>query len=183
MQARAASLAGEMQVDGPQLVAGSRLPHSHDGFPARFPRGVRGIDQSRIESQAKAVGCHGGRVFERAWVRAEEGELRGVVQIYGPDVSADLTAVEVPGGGINIEVFVRATTGRLDAVHKGLEGDVGGGDAIVRRTRVILNLLDKQEIGRAEESGDVTGDFWQVGGFGRHVFHVIIAKGEGAAFV
>lgn len=79
------------------------------------------------------------------------------LQVGLANVAALLTTILIVDG-INIDEVVCRTTRGLDGIDEVTEGQVRADDSVIRRARVILDLLQEHDIRAVQEVGNVVGD-------------------------
>lgn len=162
MQAGRAALAAEVDVDGEEDLVGALdgLPHGDERLPGGLEVGV-GL------SDAAGVVLDGRAVDDGVFVVAASGvglvQLDGVraVQVRAANVAARLAAVLAVDGG-HLDEVVPDARGLFDALRQGRQGEVGRGDAVVDGARVVLDLLEEDEVRGAQLGDDLGYDAGQV---------------------
>lgn len=182
MQRRGTALGRKVHVDSEEgLVDGpvDGAPLRDEGLAAGVPRRVGGVDAARVVLERGAledlVGVEGA-----ARVRLVELDDVGLVEVRDADVAARLAAV-LAVDGVDDDPVVRDAGLGLDGGRQGGEGEVGGDDAVVGGAVVVLDLLDKDEVGGLEVVHDVGGDGGEVSDGRGEVLDVVVADGDASA--
>ena len=176
-----ATLAGLVDVDGEEglAVALDGLPGGSEGLAALGPGGAGGGNAAGVELELGAL---------EDLVDIGGGTLVGVVQLN--DVGAvDVGNADVTTGGTTILVVLGDNLGEvvhdaaelLNAGSQGGEGHVAGDGAVVGGTRVVLDLLEEDEIGGEHLLDDLGGNALHVGRLGVEVASVVVGDGDSTA--
>lgn len=176
-----ATLAGLVDVDGEEGLAGALggLPGGSDGLAASVPGTAAGLNTTRVE--------------------LERGALENLVLVVGgaqvgvPELNdirtVDVGVADVTTGGATIlvvlgndlGVVVHNTAQRLDAASQSSEGDGANDGAIVGLARVVLDLLEEDEVRGKHLLDDLGGNALHVGGLGVEVAGVVVGNGDTTA--
>lgn len=172
MEGGRAALAAHVHIDGEEdLAALLGLPLGGEGLAAVIVRRVAGVDAAGVVLERRAVEDLVG-VGAAALVGLVEVQDVGAVQVRLADVAAGLAAVLVVEGVDVGEVVAHARLS-LQSSGQRAQREAGRGDAVVGRARVVLDLLDEDEIGEAELVHNLVDDAGQMGRVGGQVLRVV----------
>jgi len=132
----------------------AELELARERLAARAPDGVRGADPSRRQRQRQlAVALDdrrpGGRAVHARGAAVDERHPRGVEQEHDADVAAGLAAVLVVDR-VDLAPVVARAARRDDRVPQLRERLARGDHAVVGRAGVVLDLLDRDDVGLGE---------------------------------
>lgn len=163
-------------------IRADNLPLRNERLAASSPGLVSGVDAAGVELEGwarKNFVCIEGAT----WVICglSKAEERRVVQVGSTNVTAGGAAVLVVGRR-DVDEGVAGSAGRGDSCSERREGEVGGGDVVVGRAIIVLDLLEEHEVWGVEVLDDVRCDGGQVGALGPQVLDVVGTEGEAIAF-
>lgn len=181
VQSRRTALAAHVDVDGEENLAGAlyRLPHGCEGLAAVVIGRVGRIDATRVELELRAVE---NLVFVQAASLVGLVQLQGIgaVQVGAADVTSWLATV-LSVDRLDLCKVVLHTRSSLDAACERRERDIGRGDAVILAARVVLHLLQEDEIRRVELVDDLVDNVWHVVRVGHQVLGVVDTSSDAAA--
>lgn len=170
-----------MHVDGEEGLLGSldRLPHGNKGLAAVVPSSVCGIDASRVVLEGRAVEHLVGGIRSSSVGLDELDNVRSVQECCA-NVATRLATVLVVHG-IDLSPGVLNTAGCLNTIGKGRQCLVGSNNAIVGGARVVLNLLQEDQVGNAQLADDLLNNKRQVSRLGVKILSVVIRHRDALA--
>lgn len=173
-----AAFAAHVHVDGEERLAPflDRLPLRDERLAAVIVGRVGGVDAAGVVFERRAVDDLVG-VGAAALVGLVELEHVNAVQVGLADVATGLAAVFVVDGRDLGEV-VGDAGGRQERVGEGSKGEAGRGDAIVSRARIVLDLLQENEIRQAELVDKLVNNAGQMGRVRSEVLSVVRGDGD-----
>lgn len=186
MQGGGAALAAKVNVDGEEQLAGATdgPPHSSNGLAAVAEGRIGGVNAAGVvlQHRALAVGTLKDRVGieSTAQVGLVELDNIGTVQVGDTDVTAGGTTVLVVDAD-NLGKIVHNAGKLLNDCSKGGQRNFSRHSAVVGLARVVLHLLEEDDVGSSHLGDDLLGNSGHVRGIGLEVPGVIAGHGDALA--
>lgn len=180
VESRRTALAAHVDIDGEEdLAAALRLPLRSEGLAAVVVGRVGRVDAARIVLELRPVEDLVG-VQAAALVGLVQLDDVGAEQVGLTNVAARLAAILVVDG-LNLGKVVSDSGCLLNGAREGGEGYVGRSHAVIGGPRVVLDLLDEDEIGVAELVDNLVNNARKMGRVRCQVLRIVGSDGHTSA--